>query len=300
MTGLSTFISRRSTRIFVEEQEPVAVANGVTMAQETHRNFNFDGNERGKLRRQSRSNSTSSIDPRLTQMVDVGKDLYGILPKNSEEMGKQITQGIQAARASTNSKVDGRPVNFGLVVPGIYRSSFPQVEDFEYLKTLHLKTIVTLVKKDYPIGFQAFIKAHGIRHYVIDMQGTKKVEITQAVMLSIMKIVLDKENQPLLIHCNHGKHRTGCAAAVIRHVSCWNLEAILEEYKGYAEPKIRECDIKYITGFQASSLKGLFSKDTAPQRDSITMKTKMTRLFVATAIALAIWFTTLMIWQVPI
>ena len=49
------------------------------------------------------------------------------------------------------------------------------------------------------------MEAHGIRHYVIEMQGTKKVDIPEHIMNQIMRISLDKENHPLLIHCNHGK-----------------------------------------------------------------------------------------------
>ena len=36
----------------------------------------------------------------------------------------------------------GRPENFGVVLPGIYRSSYPRQEDFGFLQSLHLKTIV--------------------------------------------------------------------------------------------------------------------------------------------------------------
>ena len=113
-------------------------------------------------------------------------------------------------------------LNFGVIAPNaIYRSSFPQQEDFEYLGTLGLKSIVwviawpslmastefwsTLVKKDFPPEFLAFMEANGIRHYVIEMQGTKKVDIPEHIMNQIMRISLDKENHPLLIHCNHGK-----------------------------------------------------------------------------------------------
>lgn len=54
-----------------------------------------------------------------------------------------VTKSLQAAKASTKSKVDGRPLNFGTVLSGaIYRSSFPQIEDFQFLGTLGLKTIV--------------------------------------------------------------------------------------------------------------------------------------------------------------
>lgn len=95
------------------------------------------------------------------------------------------------------------------------------------------------MKKDFPPEFEAFMKQNGIRHLVIDMQGTKKVDIPDEIMQSIMEVVLEKENHPILIHCNHGKHRTGCAVAVMRHVAGWNVDSIVEEYSGFAEPKVR-------------------------------------------------------------
>lgn len=47
--------------------------------------------------------------------------------------------------------------------------------------------------------------SNGIRHCIVEMQGTKRVEIPDIVMNSIMEIALNKENHPLLIHCNQGK-----------------------------------------------------------------------------------------------
>lgn len=61
------------------------------------------------------------------------------------------------------------------------------------------------MKKDFSPEFKTFMKDHGIRHVVIDMQGTKKVKIPEAIMHSVMEVALNKENHPLLIHCNHGK-----------------------------------------------------------------------------------------------
>jgi tyrosine-protein phosphatase SIW14 len=49
------------------------------------------------------------------------------------------------------------------------------------------------------------MSSNGIRHCIVEMQGTKRVEIPDVVMNSIMEIALNKENHPLLIHCNHGK-----------------------------------------------------------------------------------------------
>lgn len=39
------------------------------------------------------------------------------------------------------------------------------------------------------------------------MKGTKKEEIPIKTMKSILRLVLDRQNHPLLIHCNHGKVR---------------------------------------------------------------------------------------------
>ena len=63
----------------------------------------------------------------------------------------------------------------------------------------------TLVDREYPEGYESFMASHGIQHHVIGMRGTKKEAIPVPVMKSILRLVLDRQNHPLLIHCNHGK-----------------------------------------------------------------------------------------------
>jgi len=151
--------------------------------------------------------------------------------------------------------LNGRPHNFGVVVPGVYRSSFPKSHDFDYIKGLKLKTIVSLVKKEeFDHDLEMFVAQEGIRQVVFNMKGTKKEAIPLKTMKSILSIVLNKENYPLLIHCNHGKHRTGCVVGVVRKVAGWDVDNVVAEYKSYAEPKSRECDIEYLSSFQTSTL----------------------------------------------
>lgn len=38
--------------------------------------------------------------------------------------------------------MEGRPINFGVVVPGVYRSSYPKADNYDFLKGLKLKTVV--------------------------------------------------------------------------------------------------------------------------------------------------------------
>ncbi|KAH6695400.1 tyrosine-protein phosphatase SIW14 [Plectosphaerella plurivora] len=184
---------------------------------------------------------------------------------------------------------EGRPYNFGVVVPGVYRSSYPKPQDFSYMQKLGLKTVVTLGRKDEPDHEYAdFMAATGIRHHIIDMKGTKKESIPIRTMKDILRIVLDQQHYPLMIHCNHGKHRTGCVVAVVRKVSGWKVDLILDEYRTYAAPKVRDCDLDYISSFELSQLSNLFVQEANTRFRTRTFY----RATIFTCAVLVIWALT--------
>ncbi|KJZ72703.1 hypothetical protein HIM_07895 [Hirsutella minnesotensis 3608] len=186
-----------------------------------------------------------------------------------------------------SAPLNGRPVNFGVVIPGVYRSSYPKPEDYVFLKALKLKTIVTLVKKDdVDDDFETFTNSNGIRQFIFNMKGTKKEAIPLSTMNSILETVLDQQNHPLLLHCNHGKHRTGCVVAIVRKLAGWNIERILDEYKTYAAPKIRECDVDYISSFQSSSLQTLVQE--IPRGSPVQTRTFFRTLMFSTFV-MVLW-----------
>ncbi|KAL2755280.1 hypothetical protein ACRALDRAFT_1043485 [Sodiomyces alcalophilus JCM 7366] len=158
------------------------------------------------------------------------------------------------------TSMEDRPPNFGLVVPGVYRSSYPRPEDYPFIQQLGLKTMITLGRKDeLSDEYSNFLATNSIEHHVIYMKGTKKERIPIQTMRNILRIMLDQRHHPVMIHCNHGKHRTGSVVAVIRKISGWELGPIIDEYKAYAAPKVRECDVDYITEFELSELSNLFA-----------------------------------------
>jgi tyrosine-protein phosphatase SIW14 len=54
-----------------------------------------------------------------------------------------VANCLHVANVSSKPKIDGRPLNFGAVLPGtIYRSSFPMPENLPFLETLGLKTVL--------------------------------------------------------------------------------------------------------------------------------------------------------------
>ncbi|KAG6359849.1 hypothetical protein INS49_010902 [Diaporthe citri] len=202
---------------------------------------------------------------------------------------------ISVSKETVESKtILGQPANFGTVVPGIYRSSYPKEADYAFLQKLKLKTIITLVDKDLPETFLPFMKANKIQHRHITMQGTKKETIPIQTMAAILEVVHDKRNHPLLIHCNHGRHRTGCVVALVRKIQNWESERVLDEYRAYASPKIRDCDVEYITKFQTTEVQHLA---LAPLAESFpvqhAMDPRRIRFLLASFFAIFIWWNTL-------
>lgn len=140
------------------------------------------------------------------------------------------------------------PENFSPVINKIYRSSFPQENNFTFLKRLKLRAIVSLIPEDYPPEHEEFFAQENIIVFRLGMSGNKEpfVKIPHDLITEAIKIVLSPENQPILIHCNRGKHRTGCLVGVLRRLQRWSLALIFDEYRKFAAPKERPVDQQFI------------------------------------------------------
>jgi protein tyrosine/serine phosphatase len=151
----------------------------------------------------------------------------------------------------------GKPVNFQVIAPGLYRSSYPQYAHFNTLADLELKTIVTLVPETLPFEYANFINSNGIVHHHIPILANKDEEkFTDAETVNkVLAVMLEPSNYPLMIHCNKGKHRTGCMTACFRKVTGWTLEACIAEYECYSAPKSRALDKVFIDKYDPSVLK---------------------------------------------
>lgn len=153
----------------------------------------------------------------------------------------------------------GRPTNFQTIAPGLYRSSYPCLAHFAKLEDLGLKTIITFVPEELPLAYGNFISSNGIVHHQIPILANKDPDIytDAAIVHQVLEIMLDPNNYPMLIHCNKGKHRTGCMTACFRKVCGWTDEAALDEYLQHSTPKDRDLDKVFIRRFDPTPLKSL-------------------------------------------
>lgn len=141
------------------------------------------------------------------------------------------------------------PPNYGAVIDHkVFRSAFPQDRNIGFLERLHIKTLLCFVDTDPSEGYSTFVQSRSVSRFRVDVSPNKEGNVSTSTdsICEALLIVLDAANYPLFIHCNQGRHRTGCVIACLRKVQGWPMEAIAAEYEAYANPKMRDGDLEFI------------------------------------------------------
>lgn len=148
------------------------------------------------------------------------------------------------------------PTNFSMVDRGVYRSSFPRGKNIGFLRSLGLKSVISLVPEDYPSNLLEFYASNGIKFITHGFDGNKGPfkSIEDHLFIEAIRDVLNPLNRPLLIHCNKGKHRTGCVVGCYRRSQGWSLASALHEYILFSYPKSRLEDQRYIESFDPGAV----------------------------------------------
>ncbi|XP_075634116.1 inositol diphosphatase DSP3-like isoform X2 [Castanea sativa] len=63
------------------------------------------------------------------------------------------------------------PSNFSMVEDGIFRSGFPQPDNFPFLDTLNLRSIIYLCPEPYPEENLEFLQSRNIRLFQFGIEG---------------------------------------------------------------------------------------------------------------------------------
>lgn len=173
-----------------------------------------------------------------------------------------------------NQEIYVPPLNFALVEHSIYRSGFPMPKNYPFLKQLGLKTIIYLgdlglndnkdgKKKDkygseeIMTNYQDWLKTTDIQFHKLlfdspqePFLNSKKQQQAQESLRIALQLMLDKNNFPMLIHSNKGKHRIGVLVGLMRKIlQGWCLSGIFEEYEKFAMGK-SEYDLEFIELWQ--------------------------------------------------
>ncbi|SCU88629.1 LADA_0E11232g1_1 [Lachancea dasiensis] len=216
-------------------------------------------------------------DPELKQRVSMILDkFYNMAERNEEDVDDiydaEEHRGKSAARLRDVNVTEEvvPPENFSHIVGEIYRSSFPRPENFSFLQhSLRLKSIMVLIPEEYPSENTDFMAQAGIELFQIGMSGNKEpfVNIPWDLLTRALEVAINPANHPILIHCNRGKHRTGCLVGCIRRLQNWSLTMIFDEYRRFAFPKARALDQQFIEMYDEDKIKQIAEdKDWLPIR----------------------------------
>ncbi|BGO89810.1 hypothetical protein NBRC10512_007227 [Rhodotorula toruloides] len=127
------------------------------------------------------------------------------------------------------------PLNFAMVVPGVYRSGHPNKGNFPFLDTLTLKSIMYLSTDNYRHDTYTWARRKGLKivHLRLDISKDPAVEVDPEMIKKAIEVVLDSRNLPILIHDNKGRIVPSIISAILRLMCDWSLDAALAEYRKF-------------------------------------------------------------------
>jgi tyrosine-protein phosphatase SIW14 len=140
--------------------------------------------------------------------------------------------GRTAASASQVAALSAiRIDNFGVINDGYYRGAQPKGDDYRDLAALGVKTVIDLTK-DGRDDEQGLVEAAGMTFHRIPMTTTDRP--SDEAVAEFLSMVNDPANQPVYVHCQGGRHRTGTMTAVYRMTrDHWTAAQAYDEMKQF-------------------------------------------------------------------
>jgi tyrosine-protein phosphatase SIW14 len=139
-----------------------------------------------------------------------------------------------SAPAKTNSDLKLSSIrinNFGRINDNYYRGAQPESGDYADLAALGVKTVIDLTRdgRDEEAGL---VRRAGMTFYRIPMTTSDRP--SDAAVAKFLQLVNDPANQPVYVHCQGGRHRTGVMTAVYRITQDgWTADKAYQEMKLY-------------------------------------------------------------------
>lgn len=150
------------------------------------------------------------------------------------------------------------PLRFNIVQEKLYRGAYPREINFEFLKNLRLKTIISLTPL--PITAETDPKLYefainnniDLIHVECAQSGKGKkrgVPMGYTTIVSVMKYIIHNEYTPVYIHCLNGGQVTSLVVACLRKLQFWSSISIFNEFINFTT-NITVNDRSFVEGFK--------------------------------------------------
>jgi tyrosine-protein phosphatase SIW14 len=136
-----------------------------------------------------------------------------------------------AQRPSSTAVASIRIDNFGKINDHYYRGAQPDDRDYGDLAALGIRTVIDLTR-DGSAKERGLVEGVGMTFYRIPM--TTSDWPSEAAVTQYLELVNDPANQPVYVHCQGGRHRTGVMTAVYRMTEDgWTADQAYAEMKHF-------------------------------------------------------------------
>jgi tyrosine-protein phosphatase SIW14 len=145
--------------------------------------------------------------------------------------------------------------NFHEVNRQFYRGAQPRENGVQKLAALGIRTIINLRGDDEQTrAEQKAAEAAGLRYFSIPLPDLSRPPGERVER--VMALINTAENQPVFVHCNHGKDRTGVIAAVYRIThDGWTAERAKAEARRYGMSWVQVGMKDYISDYYRDWIK---------------------------------------------
>jgi protein tyrosine/serine phosphatase len=156
-----------------------------------------------------------------------------VLPRGAATLIAVITLAASlAARAQPAIDVSAvRIENFGKINDNYYRGAQPDEDGYKDLAALGVRTVIDLTqdgRSDEP----GLVEHAGMTFYRIPLTTTDRP--AESAIARFLDIVNNPINQPVYVHCQGGRHRTGAMTAVYRMTEDgWSADRAYVEMKQF-------------------------------------------------------------------
>lgn len=161
-----------------------------------------------------------------------------------------------AVHAESRPDAWAQPVDAGInlyrMSPTLYRSAMPRSQDVALLQQLGVHSVLTFTKPD----DKAWI---GTAPLQVLRYPTHADHVDDADVIAVLRLLQDAQQQgPVLMHCSHGRDRTGLFAAMYRiEVQGWSKEEALKEMVdgGFGQEDDMQAAIHYVQNADVEAIR---------------------------------------------
>lgn len=149
------------------------------------------------------------------------------------------------------------PLRFSTVQDNVYRGAYPRDVNLAFLRTLQLKTIISLTPE--PISPESdptlfeFCESYNVQlvHFEVGLGGKGKkraVPIGYHDVLDVLHYIVHSTYAPIYVHCVNGGQITSLVVACLRKLQFWSSITIFNEFIDFTT-NITVNDRTFVEGF---------------------------------------------------